>query len=223
MLFQNREQAAHLLAEKLIKYKGQNPLVLAVPRGAVPMGKIIADALDGELDVVLVRKLRAPNQPELAIGSIDETGHVYLGEYARILRIPEEYLEAEKQRQLETLRKRRSLYTPVHPPIDPAHRIVIVVDDGIATGSTVIAALRALRAKNPAKLIVATAVAPPETLQRIEAEADEVVCLQAPTFFYAIGEFFQDFSQVSDEEVIAILKQSRTRSESGESQGQGNK
>jgi predicted phosphoribosyltransferase len=217
MLFQNREQAARLLAEKLAKYKGQNPLVLAVPRGAVPMGKIIADALDGELDVILVRKLRAPNQPELAIGSIDETGHVYLGEYAHVLRIPEGYLEAEKQRQLETLRKRRSLYTPVHPPIDPANRIVIVVDDGIATGSTVIAALRALRAKNPARLIVATAVAPPETLQKIEEEADEVVCLQTPTFFYAIGEFFEDFSQVSDEDVIAILKESRTRSESKES------
>lgn len=172
MLFQNREHAAHLLVEKLALCRGQNPLVLAIPRGAVPMAKIIADALDGEMDVVLVRKLRAPHQPELAIGSVDETGQVYLHEYARDLGIRQEYVEAEKQRELEILRRRRSLYTPIHQPVDSIHRTMVVVDDGIATGSTMIAALRALRAKNPAKLIVATAVAPRETLQRIEKEAD---------------------------------------------------
>lgn len=208
MLFQNREQAAHLLVEKLTLYRGQNPLVLAIPRGAVPMAKIIAEALDGEMDVVLVRKLRAPGQPELAIGSVDETGQVYLADYVYELGISDDYIEAEKRVQLETLHKRRSMYTPIRRPVDPSQRIVIVVDDGIATGSTMIAALRALRAKNPAKLIVATAVVPPETLRRIKEEADEVVCLAVPDVFYAIGSFFQDFSQVSDEEVVAILQQS---------------
>jgi predicted phosphoribosyltransferase len=214
MLFQNREQAARLLAQKLANYKGQNPLVLAIPRGAVPMAKIIADALDGELDVVLVRKLRAPGYPELAIGSVDETGHIYLAELIRDFGIQDEhdkYIEEEKRIQLETLRRRRNLYTPVRPPISPANRIVIVVDDGIATGSTMIAALRAVRANNPAKLIVATAVAPLEALQRIEKEVDELVCLEAPPVFFAIGDFFEDFSQVSDKEVVAILQQSNSK------------
>jgi len=215
MPFQNREQAAHLLAKKLANYKGQTPLVLAIPRGAVPMAKIIADALGGELDVVLVRKLRAPGYPELAIGSVDEIGHIYLAEHARDFGIQDEhdkYLEEEKQVQMETLRRRRRLYTPVRPPINPAHRIVVVVDDGIATGSTMIAALRAVRANNPARLIVATAVAPPEALQRIAKEADEVVCLEVPPVFYAIGDFFEDFSQVSDEEVVKTLRQSNSKS-----------
>lgn len=210
MLFKNRDQAAHLLAERLVGYRGQNPLVLAIPRGAVSMAKIIADALDGEEDVILVHKLRAPYNPELAIGSVDEDGHMYLTESVHDLRIPDEYIEMEKQEQLKTLRQRRQRYTPIRPPINPSHRIVIVVDDGIATGSTILAALRAVRAKNPARLIVATAVAPPEAIQRIEEEADEVVCLETPTVFYAISDFFQDFSQVSDEEVVEILKHSRS-------------
>ncbi|HWP47585.1 MAG TPA: phosphoribosyltransferase family protein [Candidatus Limnocylindrales bacterium] len=214
MPFQNREQAARLLAKKLINYKGQNPLVLAIPRGAVPMAKIIADILEGELDVVLVRKLRAPGYPELAIGSVDEAGHIYLAEHIGDFGIQDEhnkYIEGEKRIQMETLRRRRNLYTPVRPPISPANRIVIVVDDGIATGSTMIAALRAVRANNPAKLIVATAVAPLEALRRIEKEADEVVCLEVPPVFFAIGDFFEDFSQVSDEEVVAILQQSNSK------------
>lgn len=212
MPFQSREQAARLLAEKLAKYWGLDPLVLAVPRGAVPMAKIIADSLGGELDVVLVHKLRAPGNPELAVGSVDELGHTYLGEYLRDLGVGEEYLEEEKQAQMEMLRKRRAMYTPLRPPADPAGRIVIVLDDGIATGSTMIAALRAVRARKPAKLVVATAVAPSDTLERIGREVDEVVCLEVPVFFYAIGEFFADFSQVSDEEVAEILRQSGRRS-----------
>lgn len=211
MVFDNREQAARLLVQRLDEYKGENPLILAIPRGAVPMGKIIAEGLGGEVDVVLVRKLGAPGNPELAIGSVDETGNVQLANYTGSYGITEFYVEKEKQAQLETLRRRRSMYTPVRPPIDPANRIVIVVDDGIATGSTMIAALRAVRAKNPRKLIAATAVAPPDTLQRVAEAADEVVCLEAPTNFFAVGQFFRDFVQVSDEEVIAILRKS-TRS-----------
>src|SRR6266699_2893626 len=133
MLFRNREEAAHLLSERLSQYRDQNPLVLAIPRGAVGMAEIIASELGGELDVVLVHKLRAPEQPELAIGSIDETGHSYVRESAQILHISNDYLEKEKQEQMETLRQRRALYTPVRPPINPSGRIVIIVDDGIAT------------------------------------------------------------------------------------------
>jgi predicted phosphoribosyltransferase len=138
-----------MLARRLEKYLQQHPLVLAIPRGAVPMGKIVADALDGELDVVLVRKLRAPYNPELAIGSIDETGEVFLDPQIRDL-WDEPYLEAEKKTQLATLQQRRQQYEPAGAVIDAAGRIAIVLDDGIATGSTMIAALRAVRARHPA-------------------------------------------------------------------------
>jgi len=211
MPFQNREQAAHLLARRLEKYRGQNPLVLAIPRGAVPMARIIADSLGGEMDVVLVHKLGAPGEPELAIGAVDETGQVYLAEYAQDLEISDDYINAEKQTQLETLRKRRALYTPLRPPIDPCRRIVIVVDNGVATGSTMIAALRAVRAKKPARLIAAAAVASRETLRKIASEADETICLEVPARFYAVGQFFEDFSQVSDEQVVAIMLESSSR------------
>jgi len=211
MPFQNREQAAHLLARRLEKYRGQNPLVLAIPRGAVPMARIIADSLGGEMDVVLVHKLGAPGEPELAIGAVDETGHVYLAEYVHDLEISDDYINAEKQTQLETLRKRRALYTPLRPPIDPCRRIVIVVDNGVATGSTMIAALRAVRARKPARLIAAAAVASRETLRKIASEADETICLEVPARFYAVGQFFEDFSQVSDEQVVAIMLENSSR------------
>jgi predicted phosphoribosyltransferase len=205
MIFRNRDDAAHKLAEKLEPYRGQRPLVLAIPRGAVPMARIIADALGGEVDVVLVRKLRAPGNPELAIGAMDETGWVYLGEYAKQM-ASDGYIEAEKKEQLEVMRERRASYTPIRPPHDPAGRVVSVVDDGLATGSTMIAALHALRARNPKKLICAVPVAPPDTLEKVAPYADEVVCLSAPEMFYAVGQFYASFPQVSDEEVIALLK-----------------
>ena len=211
MPFQSREQAAHILANRLGKYRGQNPLVLAIPRGAVPMAKIIADSLGGEMDVVLVHKLGAPGEPELAIGAVDETGHVYLADYARDLEISDDYINAEKQAQLETLRKRRAMYTPLRPPIDPCRRIVIVVDNGIATGATMIAALRLVRDKKPTRLIAAAAVASRETLRKIANEADETICLEVPTHFYAVGQFFEDFSQVTDEQVVAILLEGGSR------------
>jgi putative phosphoribosyl transferase len=207
MRFRNREHAARLLAEKLGAYRGRRPLILAIPRGAVPMGKIIAEALDGDLDVVLVHKLGAPDNPELAIGSVDESGHVYLSDHAYELGVDDDYLAREKQAQLTTLRKRRAQYTPVRPPLDPSGRIVIVVDNGIATGASMIAALRAVRTKKPQKLIATVAVAPPETIARMAKEADEVVCLYMPEYFMAVGQFFDDFSQVTDEHAIATLRQ----------------
>jgi putative phosphoribosyl transferase len=205
MIFRDREDAARRLAEALAQYRGQNPLVLAIPRGAVPMAKTIADALDGEVDVVLVRKLRAPGNPEFAIGSVDETGWTYLSNYAEQAGADAQYIAAEKEAQLEVMRDRRASYTPIRPPHDPSGRIVIVVDDGLATGSTMIAALHSLRAKSPKKLICAVPVAPPDTLAKVESYADEVVCLSAPAMFYAVGQFYASFPQVSDEEVIRLL------------------
>jgi predicted phosphoribosyltransferase len=209
--FASRIEAAALLAERLREYQGRNPLVLGIPRGAVPMAEVIADRLEGELDVVLVHKLGAPYQEEFAIGSVSERGDVYLSEDIGRYGIEKPYVAAEAERQLEALRRRRAAYTPVREPINPEGRLVIVVDNGVATGWTMIAALRALRPLNPARLIAAMAVAPPSAVDRIRAEADELVCLEIPSDFYAVGQFFGDFHQVSDEEVTEILARSNKR------------
>lgn len=203
MRFKNRDEAATLLAGRLAAYKGQNPLVLGVPRGAVPMARIVADALGGELDVVLVRKLRAPGQPELAIGAIDEAGTVLKAPYFDIA--DEEYMREEIRTQQEILRARRQMYTRAQKAIDPAGRIVIIVDDGIATGSSMLAAIRSVRTRKPRKMIVAIGVASDQSLERIRTEADEVVCLETPVDFYAVGQFFADFSEVTDEMVVTAL------------------
>lgn len=210
MRFKNREHAAHLLIERLrASYQHQKPLVLGVPRGAMPMAKIIADALGGDLDVVLVRKLGHPAQPEFAIGSVDETGSTFLTDWAT--EIEPAYLEAEKARQISLMHVRRVRYTPLRAPIDPHGRSVIVVDDGIATGSTMTAALRAVRAKNPKKLIGAVAVASPDAARAMLDECDAVVCLKVSADFFAVGQFFEDFTEVSDEEVIEILRESESK------------
>lgn len=205
MIFANRTDAARRLADALARYDGRNPLVLAIPRGAVPMAKVVADALHGEFDVVLVRKLGAPGNPEYAIGAIDESGWAYLSPWAAGAGATDAYIEQVRARELATIRARRAQYSPLRPARDPAGRIVIVLDDGLATGATMIAALHALRAKNPGRLICAVPVAPPDTLDKVASYCDEVVCLYAPDNFYAVGQFYADFDQVEDEEVASLL------------------
>ncbi|MHA7599074.1 phosphoribosyltransferase [Alicycliphilus sp. T452] len=206
IVFRDRIDAAGQLARRLQAYRGRNPLVLAIPRGAVPMARSLAAALQGDFDVVLVRKLGAPFQPELAIGSVDESGWVYLAPHAAATGADREYIAAEKRRQMDVIRQRRAQYTPVRPPLDPAGRIVIVVDDGLATGATMVAALHGLRQRHPARLVCAVPVSSPEALDMVRSLADEVLCLQAPADFRAVGQFYRDFAQVEDDEVVALLK-----------------
>ena len=204
-MFDSRIDAAQRLAAALAHYRGRNPLVLAIPRGAVEMGRVIADKLGGELDVVLVRKLGAPYSAEFAVGAIDETGWTYAADHAAGAGADDAYLEREKGAQLETMHRRRAQYTPARPPIDPAGRVVIVVDDGLATGATMVAALHAARAKGPERLVCAVPVAAPDSLERVRAHCDEVVCLDAPPDFFAVGQFYREFRQVEDDEVVALL------------------
>ena len=209
MIYRDRAEAGEQLAEALTKWRGTNPLVVAIPRGAVPMGKILADRLHGELDVVLTRKLHAPGSLEFAIGAVDESGWTYLADYAFDVGASRQYIERQVATELETIRRRRAAYTPDRAPIDATNRIAIVVDDGLATGATMIAALHAMRARGPLRLICAAPVASLEAVDKVRAYADEVVCLQTPEFFDAVGRFYQSFPQVGDEEVIALLRSDR--------------
>ncbi len=202
-MLRDRDDAAERLARRLADLQGELPLVLAIPRGGVPMGRVIADALGGDLDVVLVHKLGAPGNPEYAVGAIDENGDIELrgGGSLEV----DARLRAEADEQLARLRERRRRYSPVRAPIDPSGRVVVLVDDGAATGATLMAAVRLVRAKGPARIVVALGVAPPDTVERLRDVADEVVCLETPQLFAAVGQFFERFDQVSDDEVIALL------------------
>lgn len=204
-MFHDRDDAAHQLADHLQAYSALHPLVLAIPRGAVPMGKIIARQLHADFDVVLVRKLRAPFAPEVAVGSVAENGWTYIAPHAASMGADQGYLAEEKHQQLATIHARRAQYTPIRAPIEPQGRVVIVVDDGLATGATMISALHSLRQRQPAKLVCAIPVASPEALETIRPMADEVVCLHAPPYFQAVGSFYRHFPQVQDDEVIALL------------------
>jgi predicted phosphoribosyltransferase len=206
-LFADRTDAATQLAERLREYQGRKPLILAIPRGAVPMGRILAEQLGGELDVLLVHKLGAPFNPEFAIGSIDETGHTYFT--SSFEDDSGALIEQLKSRQLAELKARRIRYTPFAPPIEPVGRVAIVVDDGLATGATMMAALHAVRRKKPAELVCAVPVAAADSMERIEPLADKVVCLHVMQHFGAVSRYYRHFSQVEDDEVTRILVAAR--------------
>jgi putative phosphoribosyl transferase len=210
--FRDRADAGRQLARHLMAYQQEKPVVLALPRGGVPVGFEVAKALQAPLDLVLVRKIGAPRRPEFGLGAVVDGAHpqVVLNQEAIAqLGVPRDYLELEIHRQLEEIERRRRHYLAGRPPIDVAGRTAIVVDDGIATGGTVRAALKGLKRSNPARLVLAVPVAPRDTIERLAEEADDVVCLMMPEPFYAVGEHYDDFTQTSDTEVIALLDESR--------------
>ncbi|HEX5847544.1 MAG: phosphoribosyltransferase [Rhodoplanes sp.] len=209
MPFRNRADAGRKLAAALAAYKDERPVVLALPRGGVPVAAEVAAALDAPLDLVLVRKLGVPIQPELAMGAVvDGTAPIVVRneDVIRLTGVSEEDIEAVCAEELAEIERRRGRYLGTRARVDIAGRVAIVVDDGIATGATTRAALRALRLRGPKKLILAVPVAPTETLAAMREEADDVVCLEDYVDFGAIGFFYADFRQVSDNEVIAALK-----------------
>jgi putative phosphoribosyl transferase len=203
--FPNRKAAAHALAQALRTFRGHHPLVLALPRGGVPIAQVVAAELGGELDIVQARKLGAPFNPEFAIGAVAEDGWRYLNGAAEVLGISASDVEAATERELRRMRERRALWMRGRTAHSPHGRLVIVVDDGVATGASMIAALHALRAQQPARLVCAVPVAARDSLIELRALADDLICLAAPTDFRAVGQYYQDFSQVDDAEVAAIL------------------
>jgi predicted phosphoribosyltransferase len=183
--------------------------VLAIPRGGVVIGAVLARVLGAELDVVLARKLRAPGQPELAIGGLGEDGHIYLNHQAAgVPGLTAQYLARERRCQLAEIARRQKLFRAVRPAAPFTGRSVILTDDGIATGSTMLGALHVFTAQHPDEVIVAVPVAPPERLAELRRQCDEVVCLLTPAGFWAVGRFYADFPQVEDTEVVELLQAS---------------
>ncbi len=211
-VFADRRDAGRRLAAALRGYARENPLVLALPRGGVPVGYEVARELGAPLDLVFVRKIGAPAQPELGLGAVvdgDDPQLVVNEDVVREVRPPPGYVEAEARRQLAEIERRRQLYRGGRPPEPVANRTVIVVDDGIATGGTVRAVLRALARLGPRRRILAVPVAPRETVEALRAEADDVVCLAMPEPFYAVGAHYDDFAQTEDRDVIELLAMAR--------------
>jgi predicted phosphoribosyltransferase len=206
-LFRDRRAAGRALAEKLARHAGRpEVLVLALPRGGVPVAYEVATALGAPLDVFLVRKLGAPGREELAMGAIASGGvRVLNTDVVNHLGIPAEEIDLATAREQQELERRERAYRDDRPPPAVRDRIVILVDDGLATGSTMRAAVAALRQQGPGRVVVAVPVGAPETCQEFQAEADEVVCARAPEPFYAVGIWYEDFSQTTDEEVFALL------------------
>lgn len=209
MPFRDRKEAGQRLAEALAVYRGHDVVVLALPRGGVPVAAEVAAALDAPLDLVLVRKIGVPFHEELAMGAVaDAAGHPCTVRNADVIAMTgtdEATFDAVRTGQLQEIERRRAAYLGDRPRVDVAGRVALVVDDGVATGATTRAALRAVRRQGPAKLVLAVPVAPTDTLAELQAEADEVVCLEAYPEFGAIGLYYVDFRQLSDEEVTSIL------------------
>lgn len=204
--FKDRVEAGSLLAAALDTYKGRKAVVLGIPRGGMVIARELAKALDAQIDIVLSRKLGAPGNPELAIGAIAEDGKFFLQEGMPAGLHENSYVEKEKEHQLSEIKHRIKLYRAIRPKVKLAGREVIITDDGLATGATMQAALWVSRQEKPKKLIVAVPVAPEDTVMRLAKDADEIICLRAPMFFAAVGQFYTHFNQVEDEEVLSLLR-----------------
>jgi len=202
--FKNRESAAYELLPSLEKFRDKNPMILGIPRGAIPMAKIIADGLGAELSVVLIHKIPHPIDEEFAIGSVGISGKIQLQSYAHQFHIPESYIQSAAEEQIKILRKRLHKYGL--PPLNLKGRTVIIVDDGIATGATVIAAIEEVRALGAGFIVVATPVSSIGAAEQIENLVDEFISISIPEGFYAVGQFYSYFPQVSDEEVVGLLQ-----------------
>lgn len=206
-MFKNREEAGRLLSEKLkpIVSNKKNTILLAIPRGGVVVAKEIAVMLELPLDVITPRKIGAPFNPELALGAVSPEGQVYISdEVVSLIGASKSFIEEEIRRQLLEAKRRMLLYRK-EKPFSVVKKEVIIVDDGVATGATMLVAVRSVRAKEAKKVVVATPVISPEAYDLLKKEADEVISLLVPSTFYAVGEFYEDFRQVSDEEVLEIL------------------
>ena len=215
MPFIDRTDAGRQLAKALARYKGQHPVVLALPRGGVPVAAEVASALNSPLDLILVRKIGVPFQPELAMGAVVDGGEPVIVRNEDVISlsgVSQQQFDATRDQQLAEIERRRKLYLGDRPHPQITGRVVIVVDDGVATGATTRAALRAMRMRKPGKLVLAVPVAPTSTLHELRSEADDIVCLEDYEDFGAIGLFYSDFTQVSDAEVIETLAQHPAKS-----------
>jgi putative phosphoribosyl transferase len=209
MVFQNRTDAGRQLAKALSKYKGQHPVVLALPRGGVPVAAEVAAALDAPLDLVLVRKIGVPQQPELAMGAVTDVKQpavVRNDDIIELCGISDQAFDTVCNEELAEIERRRLRYIGDRPRAEVEGKIAIVIDDGIATGATTLAAIKAVRSRKPRELVLAVPVAPPDSIKKLRSEVDAIVCLDTPRDFGAIGYFYEDFRQVNDDEVIATLK-----------------
>lgn len=206
--YADRHEAGRLLAEMLTGYAGKDTVVVGLPRGGVTVAAQVAGRLGCDLDVIMAGKLRAPHNPELAIGAVTEDEQVYLNtEAIRSLRIPPGYIEEEKKARLETIKERLALYRKVKPKVGLDKKTVLIIDDGLATGSTMVSAIQAARANGAARIIVAVPGGPTDTVEAIKAmpEVDSVVCPAMPEPFFAVSQLYEDFRQVEDFEVINML------------------